>query len=216
MLEIINKYSKYFKEDNSESFKCLKGSGHVLLSCPHAVSQLRNGVIKSAEPETGIIALTINELYKYPVIVKTANRGDDANYDAMSSYKDACIELINNNKYKCLLDLHLLNSSRTMDINIGTRGYQNIKDPQIIDILINILFKHGFTNIAIDKPFGAFNPNTISTYINKYTNIDTLQIEINSKLVYEKKNHDYSSTKIVNMIEAIKEIIDNLNNYYEK
>ena len=216
MLETIEKYREYLKEDHEQSFVVLSGKGNVFISCPHAVSQLRNGVIKSAEPETGVIAFTLNELYKFPAIIKTSNKDDDANYDKVSPYKDECVKQINENNYKCLLDLHLLNASRAMDINIGTRGGQNIKDKQILNKVINVFLKHGFTSVTIDKPFGAFNPNTVSTYVNKKAHIDTLQIEINSKLVYDKKNHDYKNTKNVKMIEALNEIVVELNKYYEK
>ena len=216
MFETIEKYRTYLKEDHEQSFVALSGKGSVFISCPHAVSQLRNGAIKSAEPETGVIAFALNELYKYPAIIKTSNKDDDANYDEVSPYKDECIRQINEKNYKCLLDLHLLNSTRAMNINIGTRGGQNIKDKQILNKVINVFLKYGFTSVTIDKPFGAFNPNTVSTYVNKNTHIDTLQIEINSKLVYDKKNHDYKNTKIVKMIEALNEIIIELNSYYEK
>ena len=216
MLNAINRYHKYLHEEHNESFRLFDGKGNVVLSCPHAVNQIRNSAIKSAEPETGIIALAINELYGYPVIVKTANKDDDANYDAVSPYKETCVELIKNNNYSCLLDLHQLNTSRPMDINIGTRGHQNIKDDEILTIVTNVFIKHGFSSVTIDKPFGAFNPNTVSTYVNKHTGIDTLQIEINSKLVYDKIDHDYKNTRIIDMIEALNEIIVNLNKYYEK
>ena len=216
MFEAIEKYKEYLKKDHEQSFVVLSGNGRVFISCPHAVSQLRNGFLKSAEPETGVMAFILNELYRYPVIIKTSNKGDDANYDEISPYKDECVKQIDENGYKCLLDLHLLNSDRSMDINIGTRGGQNIKDKQILNTVINVFLKHGFDSITIDKPFGAFNPNTISTYVNKHSCIDTLQIEINSKLAYDKKNHDYKNTKIVKMIEALNEIIVELNSSYEK
>ena len=216
MFELATKYRNYLKEDYEQSFVVFSGKGKVFLSCPHAVSQLRNGATKAAEPETGVIALTLNEMYGYPVIVKTSNKGDDANYDAVSPYKDECVKQINDNHYRCLLDLHLLNSSRAMDINIGARGGQNIKDDKILNKVINAFNKHGFTSVTIDKPFGAFNPNTISTYINKQTGIDTLQIEINSKLVYDKQNHDYKNTKIDKILETLNEIIVELNSYYEE
>lgn len=216
MLEIVTKFRNFIKEDHEESFMVFSGIGKVFLSCPHTVAQLRNGFIKSAEPETGIIALTLNEIYKYPAIIKTSNKDDDANYDEVSPYKDECVKQINDYGYKCLLDLHLLNSSRPMDINIGTRGGQNINDKEILDDVVNVFLKHGFTSVTVDKPFGAFNPNTMSSYINKKTGIDTLQIEINSKLVYDRKSLDYKNTKIVKIIETFSEIIAYLNSYYEK
>lgn len=86
---LIDKYDSFLSKEKEESFTVKKSNkSKVLLSCPHAVSQLRQGRLKSAEKETGIIGLLLNELYGYPLIVKTSNQDDDANYDPSSDYKD--------------------------------------------------------------------------------------------------------------------------------
>ncbi len=215
--KIIDKYDSLLSEEKEESFIVkTSNKSKVLLSCPHAVSQLREGKIKSAEKETGIIGLLLNELYGYPLICKTSNKGDDANYDPSSGYKNAIIDLVKNNGYKCVIDLHQLSYEREENINPGVAGYKNFKNKELLNSIVNIFNRHGIDKVSIDHPFGAYSPNTVSSYIHNHTGIDTIQLEINSRLVSKYCNKEYMKSRIKEVTEAIHEIIILLDKFYEE
>ena len=129
-IEKIYNLESLFEEDRAEPFVIKEGVGAVMVSAPHSVSQTRAGRIKQAEPQTGALALLLRENLKCPVICKTANSGDDANFDMVSSYKTALAEYIKNNEIAFLLDLHQLSQKREIAIDIGTGswGYKRIPD----------------------------------------------------------------------------------------
>ena len=74
-------YEEYFSQEHSSSFQLKSGVGGVMISAPHAVEQTRNGRIKCAESQTGALAKMLHEQLHCPIIYKTKNMGDDANYD---------------------------------------------------------------------------------------------------------------------------------------
>ena len=215
--ELVDIYDSFLSEEKEESF-VVKSSNEskVLISCPHAVSQLREGRLKSAEKETGIMGLILNELYGYPLILKTSNKDDDANYDSKSEYKDTVINLVKENGYRCVVDLHQLSYKRKEDVNPGVAGYKNFKNKELLKEIVNTFNRHGIDNVSIDHPFGAYSPNTVSSYIHNYLGIDTIQLEINSRLVSKYCNKEYMKSQIKEVTEIIHEIIILLDKFYEE
>lgn len=116
IVEEFNHLTKRFLEADSresgaapeESFALLPGTSSVMVSAPHSVSQWRNGVVKVAENSTGALAILAHERLGCPIIFKTANARDDANYDAKSPYRDALAAYVESHDVKLLLDLHQL------------------------------------------------------------------------------------------------------------
>ena len=216
--EIVDKYDSFLSKENKESFivKSSSNKSKVLLSCPHAVSQLRQGRIKSAEKETGIIGLLLNELYGYPLICKTSNKGDDANYDPSSGYKDEIIRLIKENGYRCVIDLHQLSYVRSENINPGVAGYKNFPHKELLNDIVSIFNRYGIDKVSIDHPFGSYSDNTVSSYVHSHMGIDTIQLEINSRLVSKYCNKEYIKSHIKEVTEALHEIIIMLDKFYEE
>ena len=89
-----------------KSFVICDAKRKVMVSAPHAVTQIREGKEKYAEPETGKMAEILYERYDIPCIIKVNNHGDDANYDIESDYRDALESYINAHSVEVLLDLH--------------------------------------------------------------------------------------------------------------
>jgi len=214
---LVNECDSFLSEEKEESF-IVKPSNKskVLISCPHAVSQLREGRIKSAEKETGIIGLVLNKLYGYPLILKTSNKNDDANYDPKSEYKDAVVNLVKENGYRCVIDLHQLSYKRKEEVNPGVAGCKNFKNKELLNSIVNIFNRHGIDKVSIDHPFGAYSPNTVSSYVHNHTGIDTIQLEINSRLVSKYCNKEYMKSHIKEVTEALHEIIILLDKFYEE
>lgn len=183
-MEKAIEYEKYFSIEQTYSHKLISGKRKIMISAPHSVSQTRNGVIKYAEPQTGVLAKLLHDELDCPVIFKTKNCGDDANFDEHSHYKDDLVNYIINNGIKFLIDLHLLAPNRIEQIDIGTGKLKNISDFNLINIFLRSFTQRKIGIVQIDTPFGATYPFTISSYIAQICGIPCVQLEINSALVW--------------------------------
>lgn len=212
----IEEYNKYFHAPHNESFELLEGEGRVIVSAPHSVEQTREGKIKFAEPQTGVLALLLHDELNCPVIFKTKNCNDDANYDEQSPYKDALSDYIKKSEIKFLIDLHQLSSKREVSINLGTADYKNISDLNILNIILDEFSSQKSGLIQIDEPFDASNPYTVSSYIHNKCNIQSIQIEINSKLLYGDSAEITFPKILIALRNSVTRINDYLGNHDEK
>lgn len=174
------------KKYKNQSFIIKHGKGKVMFSAPHFVEQIRNGKIKFSEPQTGLLAEMLHNEFGCPVIIKTLNCGDDANYDAVSDYREALIHYVKENGIELLIDLHQLAPSRKVMINIGTGKGKNIKDAELIDSIISVFEKNNCAPVIEDKPFSASYRHTVSSSVHRECKINCVQIEINSSLLCGK------------------------------
>lgn len=189
------------------SYKFLDGSKNVIISAPHCVEQTRNGRIKFAEPQTLFIATELHRSLSCPVIYKSANCCDDANYDAQCGYKSALAQYVSTHNIRYLLDLHQMALHREADIDLGTGRGKNFTDKISLDMIGNAFKDCGIKNIVFDHLFSASYPYTVSSYISRTCNIQCLQIEINSALVYSASGE----SRIQSVINALKNIVLYLN-----
>lgn len=221
-----NSYEQFFNinEDNP-SFKLLTGNiDGIIFSCPHAVSQMRNGKEKLADIHTGPLAVTLHSL-GYSVLLKTKNCNDDANYDKKSDFKNFLYKYVKNNNIKYLIDLHGMSKKRNVLISLGTNfGVNSDATLELTNQFIKIAQQNGIdvNKTRIDFPFSA-SKRTISSFIARKNKIETLQIEINSKLFEDesltkaliKTIDEYAQLLIkVKDFGAKKQIINKIN-YYE-
>lgn len=184
-------------EDRKEFLRVNSGYDHVLipgfnrilLSCPHAVSQVRLGKAKVAEIGTLNTGLYLKNNTDCYLISKTKNNFDDANFDDVSSYKDDIYKLIEMGKIKYVIDLHGLARTRPMDINLGTNIGNNISsNVALFDKLLAMLEKAHF-NVSIDQPFMAGVKTVSGAVKHRFDDkVWTLQIEINSSITNDPKN----------------------------
>lgn len=182
--EIINLYDDLISNVNTREV-LIEGEGKVLLSCPHCVEHFRNGEPKAREPETVVIAYFINKNLNYPYIYKVKSDMEDANFDKVSKYKDAVVQYIKENDIKLFVDFHQLDGKRIENINLGIAHGNNMSDKRIVDQFVKSFSENNIEHVTIDMPFSASGENVLSTYVHNNTNIDTIQIEINSSLVYD-------------------------------
>ena len=182
------KYLDYFQSgDIIESFLLERGDGTVMISAPHSVEQIRSGSPKYAEPQTGVLAKMLRDALNCPIICKTRNCGDDANYDEHSPYRDTLRDYINENHIKYLLDLHQMAPERKENIDLGTgRGVNISPDPLVADIVKNHFSARHISEISVNALFSASYPYTVSSTIFRECGICCLQIEINSRLLCDQ------------------------------
>lgn len=195
-------YEHFFMESHNHSFEIIDGDLPIMISAPHSVSQTRNNKIKVAETSTGILAKMLHDELNCPIIYKTRNCNDDANYDKKSPYKEALLDYIKEHQIMFLIDLHQLSPTRDIIIDIGTGGFKNISNMDFINIFIKSFSKRNIGIIEIDKPFKASMPYTICSYISSRSNIPCLQLEINTKVL--------SALKFETVLKALKEIVTEL------
>ena len=185
-----------------EDFDIIKRPGNIMFSSPHSHRQFRNGKIKAREFKTGTLSKIVSSKTKCSCIYRTAFTQTDPNYDKDSTYKSELVDFIKNNNIKLLFDIHGMKSERTEDICIGTGFGKNVVFPDFITITKRIFEEFGFKNVAIDVPFNASYPYTVSSYVAKKANISCLQIEINNRFTY-KKYQTFDFEKLVSCFERI-------------
>lgn len=204
-------YNKFFLTPHDKSFELLEGRGTVMVSAPHSVEQTREGRPKYAEPQTGVLARLLHDELNCPVIFKTKNCNDDANYDKVSPFKDALLSYIESRNVKFLIDLHQLNPNREICVNFGTSDFENLSELPLFNIILGEFtsMNLGLTQIGI--PFDASNPYTISSYVHNKAKIQSIQIEINSRLLYGDAADEYFEK----VYAALRGSIIKLNNFLD-
>lgn len=184
MKEKIKEYEKMFISGQTGNYTLLEGKGGIMVSAPHSVAQTRNGVLKSAEPQTGVLAKLLHEKTGCPIIYKTGNCNDDANYDQISPYRQALQDYCKKAEIKLLLDLHQLSPLREEQIDLGTGKGKNLTSATLLHFIKRAFQENGVEKIEVDKLFSATYPYTVSAEIARVCQIQAVQIEINSRLVY--------------------------------
>lgn len=212
----IEKYGEFFQQPHEKSFELLEGYGRVIVSAPHSVEQTREGKTKFAEPQTGILARLLHDELNCPVIYKTKNCNDDANFDGISPYKDALSAYIQKADVRFLIDLHQLSSAREVSVNFGTANFRNIENSDLFNIVLGEFAIQNLGLIQIDVPFDASNPYTVSSYVHNKNKIPCIQIEINSKLLYGKLANEYFEKTYFALRNSVEKLNDYLEKHYEK
>ncbi len=188
--KIKRKRIKFLNDNKLNDHAIVFGKNKVLLSAPHGVNQVRLGKLKYMEPGSLALALCLQKLTDSFLIAKTQNNNDDANFDAVSNYRDDIDNLILQKDILYVLDFHGLASSRPIDVNLGINMGRNIENnTQAFDMLFSLLKSNNF-NVSIDQPFSGSLKTIAGSTKNKHKNIFTLQIEINSRITSLPQNND--------------------------
>lgn len=198
----LHKQRINFLERNKEKDNCiLEGKGNILLSAPHGVGQVRLGKYKVAEIGSLTTALQMQNKLSFPLIAKTKNNFDDANFDDNSVYKRDMFDYIQRFGIKYVVDFHGLRADRPCDVNLGTHFGQNIQNNiPLFDDLVKRLEQNDFV-VTVDQPFMA-NKNSISSSVKeKFGDIWSLQIEINCGITNNRKNFKKFS-KLLDVLEG--------------
>lgn len=194
---------KFLKVNSKKDFVIENGKIPFFISAPHGVSQVRLGKLKYRELGSLAVALELQKRTGAYLIAKTKNCNDDANFDAVSPYKEELKRQIKKHKIKYLIDIHGLKKSRDIDINLGTNFGQNIKtNEKLFDFLFEGFKQRGF-DVSVDQPFCG-DVDTVSGNVAKNCKIWAIQIEINCKYTNEKRYAD----RLIDILEVIKQTID--------
>ncbi len=187
-----------------------RGNIPILISAPHSVEQFREGKIKAAEHRTASIATFLNSQYNCYIAYKTVNFNDDANYDPKSYYKEKLIEIIEKEKIKLLLDLHIMSPTREHNIDLGTGVGNNVSYKYDLIKTIKSSFElFNIEKVKVDSVFKAAYKNTVSATIARRNKIPCFQVEMNWRLLDENNKEN----RILDVINSLGQIIANYKNY---
>lgn len=203
---IHRKRKKFIDSYNSQDHMIYDGENSILISAPHGVSQLRLGKLKYEEKGSLATALYLKDKTKCYFIAKTKNNNDDANFDEISSYKDSIRKLIKEKNIKYIIDLHGLAANRGCDINLGTHIGYNVRNNELIfDKLYNKLVDEFFV-VFIDRPYMGHSRTISGNFANEYSDMWTLQVEINCSITNKKENFNRYKQLLCILVDWIKEI----------
>lgn len=208
----MGKYEDYLLFFSSKlgrkPFELIDGNGAVMVSAPHSAEQLRNGRKKYGEYLTGVLINMIRDRLGCPVIFKTKNCRDDANYDERCRYKSKLARFVKKRGIRYLIDLHQMNPSREQLIDIGTGYGKNIdKEPAVAEKARDFFISKGFDGVFIDEPFAAIHPFTVSSYISRECGIPCIQIEFNTRILSKR----YKDCRFDDVLDAMCALIEDLN-----
>ncbi|MDD3453009.1 MAG: hypothetical protein PHN42_01860 [Bacilli bacterium] len=174
-----------------------QGKKKVILTSVHSMIQHKEGGIKKSEPFTKGITKYVSEETDCFYYIKLKETRVDSNSVEFDEFKDNLLKYIKDNEIKLLIDIHGAKIDRDFDVEFGTLKNLSIDYSALYELKEAFNF-NGINNIKINDPFLG---GGITKYIYSNTDIDIVQIEINSKF------RDY------NNLENMKKICDSLINF---
>lgn len=204
----LNNYSGIKTQE--ESFKILKGDIPILISCPHAIDQRRNTMLKPRELYSGAICKLIQEMTNCYAIYKYHNDGIDDNFVMHTKYKDHIGKLIKEEDILLVIDIHGMVGSKSKryrgySIELGTDNGKNLLGQKhIAQNMLDIFKKHGIDKVVVDKKFRASKEYTIAKYVSKHYNTPAVQIEISGDY---RNALDYGIENVKKLLNAFNEIL---------
>lgn len=169
----------------------IKKGSKVLVSSPHEIEHRRDGKIKIPEINMHIIReyLIKNDLCSC-IWMEENNEEDDVTYTKDNEYKQKIKKICEKNDIRAIIDIHGLSKEREQRINVCTNKMANCGF-YLMQKVVNVFSKNKMGEISIGSPFDNIYENCIPTYCKRELGIDSIGIEVNSKLfngdVQEKK-----------------------------
>ena len=195
--EILNAESFYLNQD----FIYKQGNKKVIITSVHSMIQHKENIIKKREPFTKGIAKYVSEETDCFHYIKLRETEIDSNSIEIDEFKLNLLNYIKDNKIKLLIDIHGASSDRNFDIEFGTLDNLTMDTTTLNELIESFKF-NGIQNIKINDPFLG---GGITQFIYSNTDIDIVQIEINSKY------RDYDN--ISNIEKICKSLIFFINQY---
>ncbi len=216
-LDYMDKLEEEFTRNNyngiktqEESFKILKGSVPVLVSSPHSIDQIRDGMLKPRELYSGALCKLIHEYTDCYTIYKYHNDGIDDNFILHTKYKENIGKIIKENDIKLVIDIHGMVGSKSKryrgyHVELGTDNGRNLlSNTKISDDMVRIFNKHGVDKVVVDEKFKASRKRTVSKYTSTNFKTPAIQVEISGDF---RNAVDYGVENIKKLLDSFKEII---------
>ena len=182
--------SEYRGLPDAPAFRIVEGALPVIISAPHAVSQLREGKVKPSDDYTGPLALAAAEIAGCHAIVATRYAEGDPNWDPLDCcpYKQALIDYVAKHQIAAVLDVHGVPAASPFAIEIGSADGLSVKVRPGIDERVCSLFRDDLApylekhqrEIILNGAHAARGYNTVTNTVSRECGIVALQIEVST------------------------------------
>ena len=168
----------FYNSQGDSDFVCIDNDSNVILSAPHAKAGVVNKMTKLSETMSGSLCQILHNEFKFSIIYKSRDNDLDYMNSDSNLYKDALRQMLKNKKTRLLLELHIINSSRSDDMLLFLpKRY----DQYIFYQIINILNKQGIKKFSINSVFDSNKKARVTNqFKGKYF---VMQLCINQRLV---------------------------------
>ncbi|CAM3809682.1 hypothetical protein [Alkalicoccus chagannorensis] len=165
-------------EDEPYDFKPGSDDVRVLVTAPHAVAHLREEEEKLAEIYTGAAAHLLQHYTDVHVLTAT-RKATDPSYHADVPFKEKLEEVVETYDIALVLDLHGMDETHDMDIDLGTAHGEHIEDWHP-EALAHYAGGFGLEDVYENRTFPAENPETIAAHAASLAGVEAMQIEIHA------------------------------------
>lgn len=184
-----------------------KSNNPILLTSVHSMNQTNpDGTYKFKEDYTRAITRMVAEDNNCSCIFKTYDDNIDSNNTDYDEFKSKMVDFIVTNNVQLVIDIHGAKLDDSIDIELGTLNNLSA-DYSTINELKEAFLENGINNVAVNNKFKG---GKITQYIFFSTNIDIIQIEINSNL-RRFSNTDNLKKVITCLNKFIKQYLNTIN-----
>lgn len=168
----------FYNSQGESDFLSIDNASSVVLSAPHAKAGVVNNKLKMSESMSGSLCKILNDEFKFSVIYKSRDNELDYMNSKSNAYKDALKQMLKNNKVKLLLELHIINATRSDDMLLFLpKKYDQYAFYQII----NILNRQGIKKFSINSIFDSSKKERVTNQFKGKCFV--MQLCINQRLV---------------------------------
>ena len=168
----------FYNSQGDSDFVCIDNDSNVILSAPHAKAGVVNKMTKLSETMSGSLCKILNDEFKFSVIYKSRDNELDYMNSKSNAYKDALKQMLKNNRVKLLLELHIINATRSDDMLLFLpKKYDQYAFYQII----NILNRQGIKKFSINSIFNSSKKERVTNQFKGKCFV--MQLCINQRLV---------------------------------
>lgn len=208
----MNRYEDQFSANDyhglsreKQSYEIKRGENHVLLSAPHTVKHMRQGVIKLQEINTGNLVLDLAYETKCHAIYKTSTDDEDPNFSDISPYRNEMFQYIMSEDIQFVLDIHGKKDDH-VDIIIGTNHLANIGLNRNFYRFMTSFWKSSLFRVRFDYRFAASKTNNISKTMYDLTKTYALQFEISRTLRTDHVYYEIFKSQMIQFIHALEKM----------
>lgn len=194
------KQTKTARADRSRTnrFSYTEGSIPILVTAPHYHEHIRRGELKFAEPMTGDLAATLQQLCGVHTLVTAGKQSKDSNFIKRTRFKDKIARICQEKQIALIIDLHQLAPHRPFRFAIGTNdGTTTLSldhdaivtylEEQLSAVVANISLpeqtpEQTTCTINPNNAFGARHQHCIARHCAEVLQTPAIQLEINTKL----------------------------------
>ena len=169
-------------------FELIEGELPVVVSAPHAVTQLRDGRVKPSDDFTGALALAVARIAGCSAFVAVRYDACDPNWDPFEqcSYKKALAKAVRKLGAAIVFDMHGVPAASPDAIEVGSAdggtvagmpGADEFACGFLRERLAGFLSKQGKT-VVLNARHAARGSNTVANAISRECDVVALQFEI--------------------------------------